>query len=130
MTIWSLFFPAYVPLIKISEDPDNANTDMENSNQIGKDPINSQIEKSRRFSKLPPAPKDSPNAVKLGSKFTKIEILNEPSNPIQSKFPFEFLQKLFLKICMSRIESRQNFSVIFDSALIFSHFLALLKNYF
>ena len=31
-------------------------------------------EKSRRFSKLPPAPKDSPNAVKLGSKFTKIEI--------------------------------------------------------
>ena len=75
-----------MPLIKISEDPDNANTDMENSNQIGKDPINSQIEKSRRFSKLPPAPKDSPNAVKLGSKFTKIEILNEPSIPIQSKF--------------------------------------------
>ena len=32
------------------------------------------VEKSRRFSKLPPAPKNSPNAVKLGSKFTKIEI--------------------------------------------------------
>ena len=29
-------------------------------------------EKSRRFSKLPPADKDSPNAVKLGSKFTMI----------------------------------------------------------
>ena len=31
-----------------------------------------QEEKSRRFSKLPPASVDSPNAVKLGSKFTMI----------------------------------------------------------
>ena len=31
-----------------------------------------QAEKSRRFSKLPPASVDSPNAVKLGSKFTMI----------------------------------------------------------
>ena len=31
-----------------------------------------QEEKSRRFSKLPPASADSPNAVKLGSKFTMI----------------------------------------------------------
>ena len=30
------------------------------------------------FSKLPPSPKDAPNAVQLGNKFTKIEILNEP----------------------------------------------------
>ena len=29
-------------------------------------------------SKLPPSPKDAPNAVQLGNKFTKIEILNEP----------------------------------------------------
>ena len=34
--------------------------------------INSREEKSRRFSKLPPAPKDDPNAVQLGSKFTII----------------------------------------------------------
>ena len=34
--------------------------------------INSREEKSRRFSKLPPAPKDDPNAVQLGAKFTII----------------------------------------------------------
>ena len=53
----------------------NSNIDIENgsaSNNGGG--LDVQIEKSRRFSKLPPAPKDSPNAVKLGSKFTKIEI--------------------------------------------------------
>ena len=53
----------------------NSNIDIENgstSNNGGG--LDVHIEKSRRFSKLPPAPKDSPNAVKLGSKFTKIEI--------------------------------------------------------
>ena len=34
--------------------------------------ITPEVEKSRRFSKLPPAPKDSPNAVQMGSKFTMI----------------------------------------------------------
>ena len=34
--------------------------------------INSPEEKSRRFSKLPPAPIDDPNAVQLGAKFTII----------------------------------------------------------
>ena len=53
----------------------NSKIDIENgsaSNNGGG--LDVHIEKSRRFSKLPPAPKDSPNAVKLGSKFTKIEI--------------------------------------------------------
>ena len=34
--------------------------------------VNGNSEKSRRFSQLPPADSDSPNAVKLGSKFTMI----------------------------------------------------------
>ena len=33
-------------------------------------------EKSRRFSQLPPADTDSPNAVKLGSKFTMIPMIS------------------------------------------------------
>ena len=42
-----------------------------NSNNLGIQNL-SNAEKSRRFSKLPPAAVDSPNAVKLGSKFTMI----------------------------------------------------------
>ena len=59
----------------------NSNIDIENgctSNNGGG--LDVHIEKSRRFSKLPPAPKDSPNAVKLGSKFTKIEIPDQEEN--------------------------------------------------
>ena len=53
----------------------NSKIDIENGNTSNNGGgLDVHIEKSRRFSKLPPAPKDSPNAVKLGSKFTKIEI--------------------------------------------------------
>ena len=38
-------------------------------------------EKSRRFSKLPPVSQDSPNAVKLGSKFTMIPHQDANSAP-------------------------------------------------
>ena len=42
-------------------------------------------EKSRRFSKLPPADKDSPNAVKLGSKFTMISREDEKKDETVQK---------------------------------------------
>ena len=42
-------------------------------------------EKSRRFSKLPPADKDSPHAVKLGSKFTMISREDEKKNETVEK---------------------------------------------
>ena len=38
--------------------------------------VNFGSEKSRRFSQLPPADTDSPNAVKLGSKFTMIPMIS------------------------------------------------------
>ena len=37
-------------------------------------------EKSRRFSQLPPADTDSPNAVKLGSKFTMIPMISRANS--------------------------------------------------
>ena len=64
---------------KISENkpkPTTTNTElMLNPGSLTTTPkfdINSREEKSRRFSKLPPAPKDDPNAVQLGAKFTII----------------------------------------------------------
>ena len=58
---------------------DEPNSDVQDENESGN--VNllalSGSAKSRRFSKLPPSPKDAPNAVQLGSKFTKIEIANE-----------------------------------------------------
>ena len=63
------------PVVKIDEP----NSDVQDENESGN--VNllalSGSAKSRRFSKLPPSPKDAPNAVQLGSKFTKIEIANE-----------------------------------------------------
>ena len=38
--------------------------------------VNFGSEKSRRFSQLPPADTDSPNAIKLGSKFTMIPMIS------------------------------------------------------
>ena len=59
----------------------NSKIDIENGNTSNNGGgLDVHIEKSRRFSKLPPAPKDSPNAVKLGSKFTKIEIPDQEEN--------------------------------------------------
>ena len=61
------------PVVKIDE-PD-AQDENENGD-VGNLLALSASAKSRRFSKLPPSPKDAPNAVQLGSKFTKIEIAN------------------------------------------------------
>ena len=57
-------------IIKIAE-PDNTEKKSELVLSPGSLAV-SNSEKSRRFSKLPPADVDSPNAVKLGSKFTMI----------------------------------------------------------
>ena len=42
--------------------------------------VNFGSEKSRRFSQLPPADTDSPNAVKLGSKFTMIPMISRANS--------------------------------------------------
>ena len=70
-----------VPKFEIQEEETDEKNEIKNeiANEIhtgngGLDVHTDKNMASRRFSKLPPAPKDSPNAVKLGSKFTKIEI--------------------------------------------------------
>ena len=59
---------------KLSENPTKPEISLTPTNLLI---ANVQGEKSRRFSKLPPASVNSPNAVKLGSKFTMISREND-----------------------------------------------------
>ena len=63
--------PILVKLLKLHQEEEEIKNDEMLLNP-GLLDVTQQNEKSRRFSKLPPAPLDAPNAVQLGSKFTMI----------------------------------------------------------